>query len=448
MKKHFESRSFWRTRFGFYMAAIGSALGLANLWRFPYVVSENGGGAFVLLYVLVAMIIGLPMLIAELMLGKISRRSVVQAFANFGPQYTWIGRFVVGLTILVLAYYAVISGWVLYLLASFVTKALVPALPFTTSLKVLMDNGWLQLGVVSIHLLIGVLIIGKDLQEGLERWVSVMMPLFALFLIMMLILSLSLPSALTSFRFLFYPDFSELRPSSLIQAIGHVFFTLSIGFGVMITFGRYMSESDHIPSEGVRVAIVDTIISLIGILIVIPIAIGATNLQLSDPTLLFEALPRFLNERSAGIYIGVVFFACLYIAALSATIGLFESVVTNLMDRRQFSRAKAAWVCGVIALLLATLPALSSSTLQFVKIKGHTILELLDMILINWLLPIVGAILAILVSRNLKGRREHFINPKKMVSAELYSHWEFILKWVVPGLVLFAILIQCFAWVG
>ena len=118
------------------------------------------------------------------------------------------------------------------------------------------------------------------------------------------------------------------------------------------------------------------------------------------------------------------------------------------MDRRQFSRAKAAWVCGVIALLLATLPALSSSTLQFVKIKGHTILELLDMILINWLLPIVGAILAILVSRNLKGRREHFINPKKMVSAELYSHWEFILKWVVPGLVLFAILIQCFAWVG
>lgn len=375
-------RGAWRTRFGFYLLAIGSACGLGNLWRFPYVVGENGGGAFILLYVFIALAIGAPMLIAELMLGKNTRKSVMVATQQMAHKshswLSWSGRFAVLLSIVVLSYYSVISGWVLHFMTQFLVSLFATAATATdkTSLAVLTSNGWLQLMLASAHLLITIVVVVKGVQEGLEKWISYMMPLFATLVFILLMKSFSLPSTPEVLRFLFYPDFSKLTMSSLNHALGHVFFTLSVGFGTMVTYGSYMREEDHVPTAGIRVALVDSAISLVAVMMIFPVAFQASNVPLTDPSLMFEVLPQYLLSIPSGALFGLTFFICLYLAALNASIGLLEVAVSNFVDtRKSIERGRATWYSGGVALLLTVVPALSSSVFKGVSINGHSLIE-------------------------------------------------------------------------
>lgn len=444
-------RGSWRTRFGFYLLAIGSACGLGNLWRFPYVVGENGGGAFILLYVFMSLAIGAPMLISELMLGKSSRRSVIvvssQLSEKAGRGFRWIGRFAVILCIVVLSYYAVISGWVLHFMTQFIIALFSSPenLPSKANLAALMSNGWLQLMLASAHLLITIVVVAKGVQEGLEKWISYAMPLFAALVIVLLIRSFSLPSTPEVLRFLFYPDFSKLTWASLNHALGHVFFTLSVGFGTMVTFGSYIKEEDHAPTAGFRVTIVDTVISLIAVVMIFPVAFQATNVPLTDPSLMFEVLPRYLLGIPSGALFGLAFFACLYMAALNASIGLLEVVVSNWVDlQKKMERGRASWYSGVIALLLTVFPALSSSIFKNIRFLNRSLIEALDSLLINWFLPMVA--LGILIAYNWgtteKEKEESFIDRDKFVSYTMYPHWRFILRWIAPSVIVLGLAMQ------
>lgn len=444
-------RGAWRTRFGFYLLAIGSACGLGNLWRFPYVVGENGGGAFILIYVFMALAIGAPMLIAELMLGKNSRRSVIvvtqQLSQKAGRGFRWVGPFAVILSIVVLSYYAVISGWVLHFMTQFLISLFSPPEVVTakTNLATLISNGWLQLMLASAHLLITVVVVVKGVQEGLEKWISYAMPLFAVLVIVLLVRSFSLPSTPEVLRFLFYPDFSKLTWSSLNHAIGHVFFTLSVGFGTMVTFGSYMREEDHPPTAGFRVTIVDTVISLIAVVMIFPLAFQATNVPLTDPALMFEVLPRYLLGIPGGTLFGLAFFACLYMAALNASIGLLEVVVSNWVDvQKKMERGRATWYSGVVALMLTILPALSSSVFKDVRVWGRSLIESLDSLLINWFLPMIALGLLIAYNRGLSvnEKESSFIDKDKFVSYTMYPHWIFIMRWAAPMVILLGLVLQ------
>ncbi|WII70973.1 sodium-dependent transporter [Bdellovibrio sp. 22V] len=444
-------RGSWRTRFGFYLLAIGSACGLGNMWRFPYVVGENGGGAFILIYVFMSLAIGAPMLISELIAGKSSRRSVIVATQQLsnkaGRGFRWAGRFAVILSIVVLSYYAVISGWVLHFMTQFLISLFSPPEMVTakTNLAALMSNGWLQLMLASAHLLITVVVVVKGVQEGLEKWISYMMPLFAILVIVLVMRSFSLPSTPEVLRFLFYPDFSKLTLSSLNHALGHVFFTLSVGFGTMVTFGSYMREEDHAPTAGFRVTLVDTAISLIAVVMIFPVAFQATNVPLTDPALMFEVLPRYLLGIRGGTLFGLAFFACLYMAALNASIGLLEVVVSNWVDaQKQMERGKATWYSGLIALVLTTLPALSSSVFKDVRVAGRSLIESLDSLLINWLLPLVALALLIAYYRGTSEKEKElsFVDKDKFVSYTMYPHWIFILRWVAPAVIVLALAMQ------
>lgn len=444
-------RGSWRTRFGFYLLAIGSACGLGNLWRFPYVVGENGGGAFILIYVFMALAIGAPMLIAELMVGKNSRRSVIVATQQLGQKagrgFKWAGRFAVILSIVVLSYYAVISGWVLHFMTQFMISLFSPPEMVTakTNLAALMGNGWLQLMLASVHLLITVVVVVKGVQEGLEKWISYTMPLFAVLVGVLVMRSFSMPSTPEVLRFLFYPDFSKLTWSSLNHALGHVFFTLSVGFGTMVTFGSYMRESDHAPTAGFRVTLVDTAISLIAVVMIFPVAFQATNVPLTDPALMFEVLPRYLLGIRGGTLFGLAFFACLYMAALNASIGLLEVVVSNWVDaQKNIERGKATWYSGLIALVLTILPALSSSVFKDIRVLGRSLIESLDSLLINWFLPMVA--LGILIAYNRgtteKEKELSFVDKDKFVSYTMYPHWSFTLKWAAPAVIVLGLILQ------
>ncbi len=442
-------RGSWRTRFGFYLAAIGSACGLGNLWRFPYIVGENGGGAFVLLYVMFALMIGLPLLIGELMLGKSTHKSILAATASLPGKHNrtfiWIGRLSVVASLVVLSYYAVISGWALHFSTQFFVGLLSPeTLSEKGRLEHLLSNGWLQMGLASVHLLLAVVVVLKGVQEGLEKWIGAMMPIFSVLLISLVIKSLSLDSAVQALRFLLYPDFSKLQLSSPLHAIGHVCFTLSVGFGTMVTFGSYLRDGDHIPTAGFRVAVVDTALSLFAGLLLFPIVLQASNIPLTDPGLLFEALPRFLLQMPGGVLFGFAFFVCLYLAALGASIGLLEVIVSNVVDRTKIPRVAATWISGVVVLLIGTLPAMSSSAFKNFRLGGRSLLELLDGFLINVFLPIIALGIAWAIRKGLKSSEQEkiFVDPDKLESVAMYPHWGLAMKWVVPLTIGFAFLLQ------
>ncbi|MBC7370325.1 MAG: sodium-dependent transporter [Bdellovibrionaceae bacterium] len=446
-------RGSWRTRFGFYLVAVGSACGLGNLWRFPYVVGENGGGAFVLLYVFMALAVGLPLLIAELSLGKSTHQSVIMATQKLSQSsgikaFAWAGRFSVLLSLVVFSYYAVISGWVLHFLSRFVMELVMfsEAHPSSGSLALLMKNGGLQWALASVHVLLVIIVVAKGVQEGLEKWISYMMPLFVTLVFILVIRSTSLPSAPEVLRFLFYPDFSKLTYSSMIHAIGHIFFTLSVGLGTMVTFGSYMKDQDHIPTAGFRVTLVDTGISLVAVMLVFPIAFQASNVPLTDPALLFETLPRFFMDFRGGVLFGLLFFACLYMAALNASIGLMETVVSNLVDtsKKKISRNKASWIAGAVALTLAILPSFSSSLFRKVQLHEKGLMEMMDSVLINWILPVIALGLAVSINIGMteKEKAAQFLAQDRFVSHSMYPHWKWALKWFAPSVIIFAMILQ------
>lgn len=456
------------TRLGFYLAAIGSAFGLGNLWRFPYVVAQNGGGAFVLLYLLLVFLIGMPFLIGELILGKASRTSLSPALLKLmGERYQvrelresreetsklvkfclrYIGHLSLFITVVVLAYYAVISGWVLHFFMQLVVSLFDPGrFEPDGALKVLLNNGWLQVMLTSVHLFTVAVIVAKDLEFGLEKWVGYCMPVFVILLIALAVQSLSLKSAHEALQFLFYPDFSKLSLGSLGQALGHVFFTLSVGFGSMVTFGSYLREKAYLPMAGFRVCTLDSVISLWAGAMIFPLVVYGGS-DFSGPQLLFQTVPRLVKTLPGGHWFGVGFFLCLYLASLGASIGLFENVVANWREVRRVPRSRGAGMVALACLILAVGPALSTSVLSGVHIGSRGLLEFLDAALINWCLPITALIISQVVCRLLKTdlMRGEFIDPNSPGSEKLYRHWIFVLRYIAGPIVFLALVLQFIA---
>lgn len=443
----------WKSHFSFYLLAIGSACGLGNLWRFPYVVGENGGGAFLLLYVLLSFTIGITLLISELMIGHFTKRGVLTASKRVSQQnkkpiylFGWLSLLITSGT---LAYYSVISGWVLHYLTQFVISLFSGTeyefLSQLTNVSVLIQNGWLQFMLASVHLLFTVIIVLKGFVEGIERWISALLPVFGLLVFILLIRALSLDSNYQVLRFLFYPDFSKLSWASLGHAVGHVFFTLSLGFGAMVTFGSYFDDGEKLPYAGLRVTIINTIISVIAVLLIFPIAFTNSTQPLTDPSLLFEVLPKFLMSYKGGAFFGILFFLCLWLAALNASVGLLETIAANLQERKtNLTRKKAVEQAGIGLLIITIFPAYSGTIFRSVKILGRSLIEFLDLFLINWLLPIacLGMVLIALLGINDHDRRKHFVNPQDIATETMYSHWVFILKWVTPIVIVLGLGLQ------
>lgn len=462
------SKNQWRSRWGFYLVAISSGCGLGNLWRFPYVAGENGGGAFLLLYLFLAFSVGLVLMIGELFLGKVSGRSLSAAVGFLKDQEqshsAWLSGLYKGVPFLglflcigVLSYYSVVSGWVLHFVVHFllgVTK--IKSIQSEAILPFLLDHGWLQVLLASLHLLLVFLITHKGVQEGTERWVSFMVPLFLLFLLILCLRSLSLPSAKEALRFFLYPDLTKLNSASLLTALGQVLFSLSIGFGMMCTFGSYMDRGQRIPEAALLVTWMDVIISVMAGLLIFPILFSAgMSGEGVDSMVFFKVLPPFfVNLDGWGIWFGLLFFLFLYVAALNASIGLLEVVAANLTQVLGWARVKSARRGALFCLLLALLPALSSSLFKDMSFFNHSVLQLLDYGLIHVLLPVMAFLLVILLTKLIKQREQLDLEFQGVdgdkVSEEFRSEksgfreWIFLLKYWVPLVVIMAFFMLCF----
>ena len=442
-------------RFTFYLLAIGSACGLGNLWRFPYIVGENGGGAFLLLYIFLCFTVGLSILTAELIIGRAARASLHKITVRLTGQtqkpFYWVGRLSLLISLVILAYYSVVSGWVLYYLTQFgVSFFRQDTNNYLSSLNMsfLNENGILQFMLASVHLLICAIILLYGKTRKFEKILSYFLIIFGLLISVLIYTSVSIDTTTNVLRFLFYPDFTKLNLTSLGHALGHVFFTLSLGMGVLVTLGSYFKDEEHIPTIAFRVTAIDTTISIFAVLIIFPVAFSLSDKPMTDPGLLFESLPRLFMKIYYGEYFGFVFFICLWMAAINASVGLLETLISNTSEKfRQTNRAWSAWLVVVVTLLITILPAFSGTYLKQFKLFGQSVIENIDSLLINYLLPIavLGFILVYFLFHKHSERQESFVSVDSPASVSLYRNWIWILKYFTPAIIILALILQALA---
>jgi NSS family neurotransmitter:Na+ symporter len=401
-------RGQWGTRAGFLLAAAGSAIGLGNIWRFTYIMGENGGAAFILVYVACIVLIGAPVFLAELVIGRHTQLNPVGAFASIKPgsSWKWVGAMGVLAGALLLSFYSVVAGWVMaYALRAPLgtisalsspeeSGAYFGALSSSTSQSILFH---------ALFMIITMVIVARGVKGGIERASKIMMPILFVLLGILVVRGVLLPGAAAGIEFMLRPDFSALNPTVVLIAMGHAFFTLSVGMGAMITYGSYLSRKEHLPLAGVSVAFFDTLIALLGGLIIFPALFHANADPAAGPGLVFVVLPTIFDKLPSGTVFAIAFYALLAVAALTSTISLLEVVVSYFVDERGWGRDKAAWLIGGGCFLLSIPSALSNGAVGGLTAlyskggKDKSFLDLLDMVFGNYSLSIGALLLSLFV---------------------------------------------------
>ncbi|MEZ4699386.1 MAG: sodium-dependent transporter [Rhodothermales bacterium] len=371
-----EDRGQWSSKLGFVMAAAGSAIGLGNIWRFPYTAGEGGGGAFVLLYLLFVALIGIPVMLAELSVGRATKRNPVGAFKALVPKSLWpaVGGLGVATGFGILAFYSVVAGWTLGYLVKAFTGGLASATSGAASGAIfaeLVASPGPAILYTALFLVLTILIVRGGVSGGIERASKVLMPLLLVVLIVLAIRSITLPGGMDGLIYLFHPDFSKISFGVAMSALGQALFSLSLGMGAMITYGSYFPEKTNLWQSGIIVAFFDTMIAILAGLIIFPALFYQNMDPQGGPGLVFITLPTIFNAMPAGTLFGIAFYFLLSIAALTSTISLLEVVVSYFVDERGWTREKASWVLGFICFLLAVPSALSQGGSALLSAKSE-----------------------------------------------------------------------------
>ena len=434
-------RGQWSSRFGFILAAAGSAIGLGNIWRFPYSAGEGGGGIFVLLYLFFVIAIGIPVQFAELSVGRTTKRNPVGAFKALAPKSFW--PIVGGLGVLtgfgILAFYSVIAGWTVGYLYQGISGGLSAIDSGEASgalFTQITQDPLIAIGLTAVFLIFTVLVVRGGISGGIERIAKVLMPVLFALLVVLAITAMTLPGGMAGVSYLFAPDFSELSLPVVMSALGQALFSLSLGMGAMITYGSYFPDDANLWQSGVLVAICDTVIAILAGLIIFPALFSQGMDPQAGPGLVFITLPTIFSAMPAGQIVGTAFYFLLAIAALTSTISLLEVVVCYFVDERGWSRNKAAWTLGSVCLILAIPSALSQGAVPALGANGifgaWDFLTLNNNIWGNYSLSI-GAIMVCLFVGWKWGV------PKAMEALELGNHpmpgtslWGFLVRYVCP----------------
>ena len=397
-----EKREKWGSKTGFILAAAGSAIGLGNIWKFPYIAGENGGASFIIVYLICIAIIGLPVLIAEILIGRTTQRDPVGAFYKLSSSKLWAsvgGMGIVG-GFLILSFYAVIAGWAVgYIVEAVLGNFNSFTEPTSASdhFNSLVGNIYWILGYFTFFMIVTMVIVYAGIQKGIERGSKIMMPILLLLLIILMIRGITLEGASAGMDFLWNPDWSKIDAQSVLIALGHAFFTLSLGMGAMLTYGSYMSKKDSVPNSALQIVILDTAIALIAGVAIFTSVFAVGLDPAAGPGLIFHTLPSVFIKMPGGYIFSILFFVLLTIAALTSSISLLQVVVSYFVDERKWNRHTAVTVLAGFIFLLGVPSALSYNVLSDFKIFGLNFFDLVDFIASNVILPLGGMLIAIFV---------------------------------------------------
>ncbi len=440
-----QNRENWGSKLGFILAAAGSAIGLGNIWKFPYIVGENGGAAFIFIYLICIAVIGLPVIIAEILVGRTTQLNPVGAYKKLGNSKFWtmVGGMGVLAGFLILSFYGVISGFSLgYIFEALLNnfKDFANADLATEHYNLMISSVWWTVGLLAVFMFLCIAIVFAGVQKGIEKSSKILMPLLLIILVIMMLRGITLNGAEEGIDFLFNPDWAKVNAETVLLALGHAFFTLSLGMGAMLTYGSYMSKKDSIITSSVQIIVLDTVIAIIAGVAIFTVVFATGQDPNAGPGLIFQTLPVVFMKMPGGYFFSIIFFLLLTIAALTSSISLLEVIVAYFIDQRKWSRKKAAVVFGGITLLLGVPSALSFNVMQNNTIFGLNFFDLLDFITANILLPLGGLLTAVFVGwiwgfdkvlANLKEGSEVIFEK----SFWTITFWKFFLKYLSPVLI-------------
>ena len=419
------------------MAASGSAVGLGNVWKFPYIVGENGGGAFVLVYLVCIALVGLPIMLAEFTIGRKTNLNPVGAFRQLKPGTPWVGIGFMGVLagFLILSFYGVVGGWTL----AYVVKSLTHSLDqFTNPADAgkffgsfIANTGEVMFyHTVFMGLTIGVVI--RGVHGGIEKACDILMPTLVVMLVILMIRALTLDGAMEGLKFYLYPDFSKFTGHSVLVAMGQAFFSLSLGMGAMLTYGSYLPAKENLTSATLYVVLFDTLIALLMGLVIFP-AVFAMGLKPTEgPGLVFSVLPAVFTGMPFGWVASILFFGLLAIAALTSAISLLEVVVAYFIDERGWERKKAVLTMGLVIFVIGIPSGLSFGLLKDYKLFGMHFFDNVDNLTAHYLLPIGGMLTAVFVGWVWGTKEAHKEIERHETTFHWAAYWEFVVRYIAP----------------
>ena len=438
------------SKIGFVLAAAGSAVGLGNLWRFPYLAAKYGGGMFLLVYIVLAVTFGFTLLTVEIAIGRKTGKGVLGAFETLNKKFKWFGFFCLAVPIIIVPYYSVIGGWVTRYIGAYVAgdvgligSAADTGAYFTSFVA----NAWQPLVCFLIFAAATVAVVVFGVQKGIERVSKILMPILAVLIVFLAIYAMCQPGAIEGIKKLFVPDFSDLTFMTFLAALGQLFYSMSLAMCIMITYGSYMKKSAKISSSARQISICDTLFAVFAAMIVIPSifagspSIDAANEAMgkSGPSLMFVVLPNIFNGMPGGRIIGLVFFLLVFFAALTSSISLVESIVAVLRENCHLKRWVSCLIVLGVMLVLGTFSSLGFGVLDMVQIGGKGILDIFDYVSNSILMPIVAIVTCIIAGYFID--TESLIDEIGLRKKGFRMYYKIMLRYVAP-LCMAAILIS------
>ncbi len=349
-----QARGQWASKAGFVLSTAGSAVGLANVWAFPYRTGQNGGAAFVVIYLLCIFLICYPFMLAEINLGRFSQKNAVGAIRMVRPRGLWLG--LGGLCILagffILSFYSVVAGWSLGYIFKMLLGDRTPFPEFAATPEAAAP-------LLLLFLVLTVLVVYRGVQRGIERWAKLLMPTLLLLMLVLIVHGITLPGAKAGLAFFLMPDFSQITAETVMTAMGQAFFSLSLGIGGILTYGSYLSKQENIITCGTQIVLLDTFIALLAGLMIFPALFSFGQQPTEGPALVFIVLPAIFEQMPAGHFIGPLFFVMLTIAGLTSTIALMELLTAYFVDELGWKRKRIVWLIGLTAFVMGVPSALS-----------------------------------------------------------------------------------------
>lgn len=399
-----EKRANFGSKLGVILASAGSAVGLGNIWRFPYETGENGGAAFIIIYLGCVLLMGIPIMVAEFLIGRRSRSNTAGAYQRLAPgtPWKWVGRMGVLAGFLILSYYTVVAGWTLEFIYEAATNSFAgkTAEGFIASFDSFVANPWRPLIWLIVFMLMTHYIIVKGVEKGIEKSAKIMMPALFILLIILAICSISLPGSSAGINFLFKPDFSQINSNTFLSAMGQAFFSLSLGMGCLCTYASYFKNDTPLPKVALNVATIDTLVAILAGIIIFPAAFSVGIKPDAGPSLLFITLPNVFQQAFGSIpllaiTLSIMFYVLLAVAALTSTISLHEVVTAYLHEEFNMTRKKAARIVTTSCIILGVFCSLSLGIGKEYTLFGMTLFDLFDYVTAKLMMPIGGFLIAI-----------------------------------------------------
>lgn len=438
-------RDSFGSRFGALVAMAGSAVGLGNLWRFPYLVGENGGAAFIIIYILLCFLICLPIFISEFVIGRRSQKNAYAAFRDLsgGSAWRFVGIVTVIVPLVVLSYYSVIGGWsVEYFLKSltfsFTGSASQSAV--STMFADFVSSTWAPLVGHTLFLLVTTLIVVIGIKNGIEKFSKVMMPILFFIVVGIAIYSVTLPGARAGLDYLFNPDFSKITGKACAAALGQAFFSLSLGFGTILTYASYVDKKENILTQSTATALSDITFALVSGVAIMPAVFAFGISPQSGPGLVFETLPYVFGQMPAGGIIAILFFIALLVAALTSSISMLEVAVAYLVEEKKFSRIWACVLLFVVCWVVGALCSLSFGPLSHIRINGGNLFDFFDDLSSNVLMTLGSLMTVLFVGWRLKKTDiyDEFTNGGTLsTNARLFGILWVLIRYIAPVAIMF-----------